>query len=62
MDGKGKALLFRDGGVVKGTWRKTGDAAFFTFTDDAGKPFVFREGQIWMIVLDSLERVSWKSL
>ncbi len=59
MEGSGKALLFRDGGLVKGTWTKAGTQSFFTFSDISGKPFSFRKGQVWMIVLDSLERVSW---
>lgn len=60
LEGKGNALLFRNGGVQHGTWRKTGEKEFFTFTDNDGKTMTFRDGQIWMIVLDSLERVTWK--
>lgn len=61
LEGKGKALLFRNGGVQHGTWRKTGEKEFFTFTDADGKTMTFRDGQIWMIVLDSLDRVTWKN-
>lgn len=60
MEGKGDAILFRDGGMMRGTWHKTGPDSFFTFADAAGKPFSFRSGQTWMIVLDSLTRVSWE--
>ncbi len=60
MEGSGKALLFRDGGMKTGTWTKTGSDTFFTFTDKAGEPLLLRKGQIWMIILDDLDRVSWK--
>jgi hypothetical protein len=59
MLGSGRAMLFRDGGVVHGKWKKTSNDTFFTFTDTDGKEFSFHSGQTWMIVLDSLNRVSW---
>ncbi len=59
MNGTGSAILFRDGGVQRGTWSKTPDT-FYRFADVRGFPFAFRDGQTWMIVLDSLEKVSWK--
>lgn len=52
MQGSGSAILFRDGGMQRGTWSKNGPDSFFSF------PFSFAEGQIWMIVLDSLDRVT----
>jgi Protein of unknown function (DUF3048) N-terminal domain/Protein of unknown function (DUF3048) C-terminal domain len=53
LKGKGKAVLFRDGRVVKGTWviKKEGDAA--TFETKSGKPFVFTPGPIWIELLPS---------
>lgn len=60
MEGEGAAMLFRDGGMIRGTWGKTGEDAFFVFTDSAGNPMQFAEGQVWMTVLDSFERVSWE--
>ncbi len=60
MNGSGSALLFRDGMVKHGNWSKWGDDVFFSFTDETGKPFTFHKGQVWMLVLDSLKRVSWQ--
>lgn len=58
MTGSGRALLFRDGGVARGEWSKQ-PGEFFSFTDDAGQPFGFRRGQVWMLVVDDLARVAW---
>ena len=57
-DGSGPALLFRDGGVAHGEWSKE-DGAFYAFTDADGEPLRFRDGQVWMLVVDDLARVSW---
>lgn len=59
-EGSGSALLFRDGGVKEGEWSKR-DGEFFSFTDKKGAPFGFRDGQVWMIVVDDLDRVSWSA-
>lgn len=58
-EGSGNALLFRDGGVARGEWSKTVDS-FYMFTDEEGNFLKFREGQVWMIVVDDLERVMWE--
>lgn len=57
--GSGPALLFRDGGVQRGEWSKD-DGSFYAFTDGEGKRLGFRDGQVWMIVLDDLGRVTWR--
>ena len=57
--GSGPALLFRDGGVAKGEWSKEGDA-FYAFADGEGEPLRFRDGQVWMLVVDDLARVTWE--
>lgn len=59
MEGEGNALLFRDGVLQEGMWSKSGTDAWFVFTDAERKPLLLRKGQVWMIVLDSLDRVSW---
>lgn len=60
MEGSGAAILFRDGGMTRGSWSKAGPESFFTFRNNAGEPMVFGRGQIWMMVIDSLDRVSWR--
>jgi hypothetical protein len=51
--GKGKALLFRDGKVLKGTWtiEKEGNEAVFTSKDK--EAFVFAPGSIWIELVPS---------
>lgn len=58
MTGTGRSLLFRDGGVEKGEWSKD-EGEFFSFESEQGRPFGFRDGQVWLIVLDDLGRVTW---
>ncbi len=59
--GSGAMLLFRDGGVMHGMWSKAGDETFFTFRQNDGTPLHFSDGRVWMMVLDSLDRVTWKN-
>jgi hypothetical protein len=53
LRGRGRALLFRDGRVVRGQWRirKTGRAP--EFTDRSGKEFSFAPGPIWVELVPS---------
>lgn len=51
LKGKGKALLFRDGQVVKGTWQiKNGRPYYRT---RSGEDFVFAPGPIWVELVPS---------
>lgn len=53
LRGRGRALLFRDGQVVRGQWRigKVGRAP--KFTDRSGKEFSFAPGPIWVELVPS---------
>lgn len=53
LKGKGRALLFRDGRVMKGTWKikKEGDPA--VFVRKSGERFVFSPGSIWVELVPS---------
>ena len=51
LKGKGKALLFRDGKVIKGTWQmKNGRPYYRTLSGD---DFVFAKGPIWVELVPS---------
>jgi hypothetical protein len=51
LKGKGKALLFRDGKVIKGTWTmKNGRPLYRT---RSGEAFVFAPGPIWVELVPS---------
>jgi hypothetical protein len=56
---KGRALLFRDGKVVKGRWRTKKVGAAPVFTTRSGKPMVFAPGEIWIELVPSKEG-AWK--
>jgi hypothetical protein len=50
---KGKALLFRDGQVVKGGWSMADAGEPPVFETKDGTPFVFAEGPIWIELVPS---------
>lgn len=49
--GTGDALIFQDGKVIDGTWKKASRTARTTFYDGAGKEIAFNRGQIWIEVI-----------
>jgi hypothetical protein len=49
--GKGKALIFKDGQVIKGSWSKPKRLARTIFADDQGREIKFNPGRIWISVL-----------
>ena len=53
LHGKGKALLFRDGKVVSGTWEIEREGAPAVFTTKDGEPFTFATGPIWVELVPS---------
>jgi hypothetical protein len=59
LQGKGRALLFRNGTVQRGFWQKAERQSPFLFEDLEGNPMVLARGQTWITVLPMLERVSW---
>jgi hypothetical protein len=61
VEGEGPLLLFRNGIVVRGLWHKADDRTAFTFTDDEGTSLSFAQGQTWMTVIPSLDRVTWQN-
>jgi Protein of unknown function (DUF3048) N-terminal domain/Protein of unknown function (DUF3048) C-terminal domain len=51
--GKGRALLFRDGKVVKGEWKIKRDGAPPVFTTKKGEAMTFADGPIWVELVPS---------
>jgi len=60
MRGEGSALLFHSGKFSEGRWRKEEPEDQFILTDQEGELMKFARGQIWMMVMPSLMRVSWE--
>jgi hypothetical protein len=51
--GKGRAVLFRDGRAIRGTWRIRKEAEPTRFTTKAGDPMVFKPGPVWIALVPS---------
>ncbi len=56
----GKLLYFRHGKAITGTWSKPSIEQVFTFADNTGAPLPMGDGQIWILALPDVGRVSWK--
>ncbi len=59
--GEGKALVFQDGGVTKGTWEKAKRTARTRFYDSKGKEIKFNRGKIWIEALPRGNKVNYES-
>jgi hypothetical protein len=51
LKGKGRAFLFRDGRVIKGTWQMKNGRPYYRTR--SGKDFVFAPGSIWIELVPS---------
>ncbi len=60
MHQSGKALLFRGGTLQKGTWSKKDASTPFSFETEEGEPFVFSQGQTWLMGVSTFERVEYE--
>ncbi|MEW6223964.1 MAG: DUF3048 domain-containing protein [Chloroflexota bacterium] len=59
--GSGKALVFRDGHVIKGTWKKPSAAAMTRFYDGAGQEIPLVRGRIFIQVVATGADVTWSA-
>lgn len=59
LHGTGTLLFFQSGKMMEGRWQKNVTEPF-VFTDISNKPLPFSNGQIWMMVLETLDRVKWE--
>lgn len=57
--GEGKMLLFRNGKVYRGTWRRDKGESF-EFIDEHGYSLPLAPGQVWITLLPSLNAVKWE--
>ena len=59
--GKGRALVFHDGHVIKGTWRKATASGLTRFFDEAGDEIPLVRGRIFIQVVEKGTRVTYKA-
>ncbi len=57
--GKGNALIFKNGEVVKGTWSKKSREGELQFFDRKGNDLEFARGLTWISVLKNLTKVTY---
>lgn len=58
--GSGSILVFQDGGVVAGTWKKDSRTSQFVFSDSAGQPLALNPGQTWISMVNASSDVIYK--
>ena len=51
--GSGRAVLFRDGRVIEGTWSRDSRSEFMQFQTEGGDEMVFSEGAVWVHLVPS---------
>lgn len=57
--GEGKALVFQDGKVISGTWRKKDRLSRTKFYDQQGREIKFNRGEIWIEILPTGTKVDY---
>lgn len=57
--GTGKLLLFRDGTVTEGTWKKNSGKDRTEFLDASGQPLTLNPGQIWIETVATGAKVTY---
>lgn len=58
-EGTGKALIFMNGSVIKGTWSKDDRESELEFFDEKGGAVKFVPGQIWISIIDKGNEVEY---
>lgn len=59
--GRGKALVFQDGQVIKGSWEKKERKERTIFYDQKGREIKFNRGLIWLEILPHTNQVTYGS-
>ncbi len=49
--GSGKAVFYKNGQMIDGTWKKSGDKDKLYFYDDRGEEMLFAPGNIWVEII-----------
>lgn len=60
-EGQGRALVFRDGGVVEGTWKKDSSQTRTQFLDANNQPIELNRGQVWISVVPTDRDVTYSA-
>lgn len=62
VHGEGDAVIFTNGKVIEGTWKRTGDSAANMFYDEEGNEIIFNQGKTWICNIweEYAEYAEWK--
>lgn len=61
LEGRGKALLFRDGIIIEGYWEKEGDS-LTRFYNNSGQAMLLNPGQTWVTIIPDTIRPEYSSM
>ncbi len=61
LGGEGRALLFRDGQMWEGHWRREGENVMLHYVNADGNPLVLKPGQTWVQVVPDDLPVTWNA-
>lgn len=63
VEGEGRAVIYRNGDEIKGSWQKAKDnqTSKLYFFDEKGKEIEFVPGQIWIEIVEPYQRVVWST-
>jgi hypothetical protein len=62
VHGEGKAVIFTNGKVIEGVWKRPSDSAANMFYDENGNEIVFNQGKTWICNIweEYAEYAEWK--
>ena len=52
-------MVFQDGNVIKGTWKKPDDTDMIRFYDQSGQEVELTRGKVWVEVLPTGNNVTY---
>ncbi len=56
--GEGKAMVFQDGKMMRGTWKRPGKNSITRFYNSAGEEIQFNFGKIWIEIVSEIHKIA----
>jgi len=57
--GSGKAIVYKSGQIITGTWQKDSLNSRTRFYDDHNQEIIFNPGKVWVEIVGDIGKVSW---
>jgi hypothetical protein len=58
--GSGEALIFQNGTVTRGTWRKSAATSQLELLGENGQPLKLNRGQTWLTAVPNNQEITWR--